>query len=353
VSRFAMTPNRRRAIRDGLVLAGLLGNVALILVGPRNLDLWIDARAWWGIDLANLYALGESSPAAIGFRYAPVVAWLMEPLTRLSWAGVIAVYLALSLLAVSILGRRWTPLLIVAFPPILLELLNGNIHLFMALAIWAGLRWPAAWAFILLTKVTPGAGLIWFVARREWRNLGVALGVTGLIVAVGVAIAPQLWAECAATVGHPSADHPGPRRDGDSVVRRSHRPSLARSGRLHDRHAHSLAPEPGCTHGVLPFVVGPHPMGQTRGAARSRAHRKAGRGRGVRQTRGLPLAGVCEATRLGFRRSAGTSPHRRRPSSRSAARRTPTASIQARPLLARDPPATGLTLVGGPGSDRP
>jgi len=46
---------------------------------------------------------------------------------------------------------------------------------------------------VLLTKVTPGIGLLWFAARREWRQLGVALGVTAAIMAFSFAIAPDLW----------------------------------------------------------------------------------------------------------------------------------------------------------------
>ena len=124
---------------------------------------------------------------------APVIAWVMWPLTLLPWTPFIVTYLALNLVAVLVLGRRWTPLLILAFPPIALELINANIHLFIAVAIWAGLRWPGAWAFMLLTKVTPGVGVLWFAARREWRNLAIALGTTLAIVAVGFVIAPQQW----------------------------------------------------------------------------------------------------------------------------------------------------------------
>ena len=58
-----------------------------------------------------------------------------------------------------------------------------------------GFRKPAAWSFVLLTKVTPGIGLLWFVARREWRNLTIALGATALIVGISFVIAPGLWLE--------------------------------------------------------------------------------------------------------------------------------------------------------------
>ena len=43
-----------------------------------------------------------------------------------------------------------------ALPADLAELYLGNVNLLIALAIVVGLRWPAAWAFVLLTKITPG-----------------------------------------------------------------------------------------------------------------------------------------------------------------------------------------------------
>jgi hypothetical protein len=187
-------PGQRRALRDGLLLAGLIFNAVLLLLWSPRLDLWIDANAWARIDLDHLYGSAQSSLAVRGaFLYSPAIAWLFLPLTWLAWPALVGAYLLLSAAALTILGGRRAPLLLLGFPPVLLELLNGNIHLFMALAIWAGLRWPAAWAFILLTKVTPGVGLAWFVARREWRNVAVALGVTAAIVIVGLLIAPGLW----------------------------------------------------------------------------------------------------------------------------------------------------------------
>ncbi len=62
-------------------------------------------------------------------------------------------------------------------------------------AIVAGFRWPAAWAIVLLTKVTPGIGLLWFAVRREWRQLGIAMGATAGVVAVSFVVAPAAWAD--------------------------------------------------------------------------------------------------------------------------------------------------------------
>ena len=56
-----------------------------------------------------------------------------------------------------------------------------------------GFRWPATWAFVLLTKVSPGVGLLWFVVRREWRKLGIALGATAAIAALSLVLWADQW----------------------------------------------------------------------------------------------------------------------------------------------------------------
>ena len=56
-----------------------------------------------------------------------------------------------------------------------------------------GFRHPWTWAFVILTKITPGIGLLWFVLRREWRQLGIALGATAAIVAVSYLLMPGAW----------------------------------------------------------------------------------------------------------------------------------------------------------------
>jgi Glycosyltransferase family 87 len=189
-----LKPQHRRAIRDGAIVSGIIFNLVVIFAWGSRLLLWGDAQSWYTIDLNDLYGRAEVSLLETGaFRLAPVIAWVMYPFTKVPWELWVAGYVVVSLVAVAIVGQRWTPILVLAFPPIFLELINGNIHLFMALAIWAGMRWPAAWSFILLTKVTPGVGVLWFAFRREWRNLAVALGATAAIVAVGFAINPQQW----------------------------------------------------------------------------------------------------------------------------------------------------------------
>jgi hypothetical protein len=183
---------RRCAVRTGLVLALILTDVCLIFVW--RLAWFFDAASWYGIDLTHLYEQARLGLLGVGaFRFSPAVAVLLLPVSYLPWAVFAWSWLGISLATAAWLGgRRWWWLAL-TFPFTVLELQAGNIHLLIAAAVVIGLRWPGAWAFVLLTKVTPGIGLLWFAFRREWRALGVALGTTAVVVAIGVAIAPGLW----------------------------------------------------------------------------------------------------------------------------------------------------------------
>lgn len=55
----------------------------------------------------------------------------------------------------------------IAFPLVTEDVVRGNIHTLLAIATVLGFRHPAAWTAVLLTKVTPGVGLVWFAVRRE------------------------------------------------------------------------------------------------------------------------------------------------------------------------------------------
>jgi hypothetical protein len=185
----------RRAVRDGTVVAGLLFTAYLFLiVAPQQATVGFDAFAYWSVDPANPYVV---APGGLGaFNYAPPIAWVCGFFGNLSWDTFLWLWLALLLGTVIFLGRRgYRVIWLLAFPPVALDLYHGNIDILIAAAIALGFRYPWTWGFILLTKVTPGVGLLWFAVRREWRSLAIALGVTGVIVAVSVALNPQLWQE--------------------------------------------------------------------------------------------------------------------------------------------------------------
>jgi hypothetical protein len=79
------------------------------------------------------------------------------------------------------------------FPFTAMEVAGGNVSLLLAVAIVVGFRWPAAWSLVLLTKITPGIGLLWFAVRREWQSLFIALAATAAIVAVSAVLMPVAW----------------------------------------------------------------------------------------------------------------------------------------------------------------
>lgn len=185
---------RVRALRDGLVLAGLLFAAYLFaVVAPQAGTVGFDALSYWIYSIDDPYAITHGTMGS--FVYSPVAARLFQLHSLLPWWQFLWLFLA-TLLATALWlgGRRWW-LAVLAFPPVALELYHGNIHLLIAAAIALGFRYPATWAFVLVTKVTPGVGLLWFAVRREWRNLAIALGATAALVAVSLLVDFPLWGE--------------------------------------------------------------------------------------------------------------------------------------------------------------
>lgn len=173
------------------VVVGLTFTAYLPLVAtPTEGTLASDVLAYWRVVLTHPYA---DTYGDIGsFPYSPPVALLLAPFTGLPWLVFVSGWYALLIGAVVWLGRREL-LALLAFPPVAFNLSDGNIHLLLAVAIALGFRYPAVWSAVLLTKVTPGIGLLWFVARGEWRKLAIALGVTGVIVAATLVAMPTQW----------------------------------------------------------------------------------------------------------------------------------------------------------------
>lgn len=176
-----------------MAIAGLLFAAYLfVVVAPAAGTVGFDAFAYWSVNLGHPYRLVAGELGA--FPYTPVAARLFAPAALLAWPTFWWLWMALLIGTAIWLGWRQT-LLILAFPPVAFELYHGNIHLLLAAAIVIGMRYPAVWAFVLVTKVTPGVGLIWFLVRREWRHLAVAIGATAALVLVSVIIEGQLWRE--------------------------------------------------------------------------------------------------------------------------------------------------------------
>ncbi len=184
----------RRAFRDALILIGLARAFVYFVV--QGIHPWtfagIDARAYWRVDLAHPYAqsgVGEYST----YLYSPAFAQVLSPSYILPFEAFYVVWTLASIAVLWWLVRPWPWALLILFLPWTYELFVGQVHLFIAAAIVLGFRWPAVWAFNLLTKVAPGVGLLWFLVRREWRPLGIALVSTGVIALASFLLAPTAW----------------------------------------------------------------------------------------------------------------------------------------------------------------
>jgi hypothetical protein len=182
--RFVLPPLRHLLTMIGIGAAAITW-ISLTQSGGAPVDAW----CYWRIDPAHPYTLGESQ-----FVYTPVAAQLLAPFLALPFPVFVAIIRFVDLVAlVALAGPATLPALLL--PPVAAEINAANINLPMGVVILLAFRWPGSWAFPLLTKVAPGIGVLWFAIRCEWRAFAIALGTTGIVVAVSVLTAPSLWAQ--------------------------------------------------------------------------------------------------------------------------------------------------------------
>jgi Glycosyltransferase family 87 len=168
----------------------------------------VDVRWYWAAEPSNLYPHPELLQQN-GYNYSPAFELVVGWGRHLSFEQFTAIWRAVLLVALVWMAGPFTAFLLFLYP-VASEVNAGNIQLLLAAAIVLGFggaergerghrprgragAWPATWAFVLLTKVTPGVGLLWFALRRRWRDLAVALGVTAAIGAVTFVLWPNRW----------------------------------------------------------------------------------------------------------------------------------------------------------------
>jgi hypothetical protein len=177
----------------GLVVAVTLW-LAIVLFSVFDirsvLHFMQDAYAYWVVPAADPYHDAiVGAPGA--YLYSPAFLQLMTPLRVLPWPAFVAVWAAILLGATAYLGGpRVLALAVVFSAP---EIGGGNITLLLSVAIVLGFRWPWMWSFVLLSKLTPGIGLLWFAVRRQWGELFVAIVGTALVAGLSYAISPGPW----------------------------------------------------------------------------------------------------------------------------------------------------------------
>lgn len=178
-----------RLARDGY-LALAVTFMALRLLQIQPWDQSVDAYAYWSTAHGPMY--GQVAGAMGAYLYSPAFAQLLTPLTIWPWPIFVTIWTGINFAALWLVLGRWS-LPSMLFLPIPFEIISGNVHLLYAAAIVAGFRVSASWALMLLTKITPGIGLLWFAVRREWRALVLAVGVTGVLAAASFLLDPEAW----------------------------------------------------------------------------------------------------------------------------------------------------------------
>ena len=211
-----MAPSRPSAhggARTGraLLLLSLLAALLLwiwIMADPHS--GW-DAHVYWSASLSEPYA---SSVAGVpgAYLYSPAFRQVLAPLTALPWPVFHGIWTALLIGLLVALSGPFAVFLLLN-PLVAFELQAGNIHVLLATAIVVGFRYPAAWAFVVLTKVTPGVGVLWFLVRREWHSLGMVILGTLAVTGLSFLLAPDLWTQWLRALMHdatiPASDYTG------------------------------------------------------------------------------------------------------------------------------------------------
>ena len=177
--------------RDALVLLGIIAAATYWLHLTRTGGAPVDVHYYWAADPANLYPHPEAGEHN-GYNYSPAFEFVVGWWRFVPFEVFVAIWRAILLGILVYLAGPFT-LLVLFTVPVASEINAGNIQLMLALAVVLGFRWPATWAFVVLTKLTPGVGLLWFALRREWRALAIAGAVTVAIAAASFLLMPSAW----------------------------------------------------------------------------------------------------------------------------------------------------------------
>ncbi len=174
------------AIYCGLVLVGL------VPYGGCTGELVMCDGAAYYYAPSDPYRWDLRPEGVAPYRYAPAFLVPFAPFELLPWEMFAATWFGLHVIAFIWLRAGW----MMAVPGLQDDLIRGNVTVFLAVAVVLALTRTAAWWMpVLLTKVTPGVGAVWHLARREWREFVIAVGITTLVVTAGFIVAPSLWTE--------------------------------------------------------------------------------------------------------------------------------------------------------------
>ena len=194
-------------------VADLAGLAMLATVGAYYAYLSIghpppDALIFWSAAqqpsfYADVWAYTDQSGGGSLYVYPPPLAQILR---IVPWGIWVFLWIWMLFLAFWAATRQWsiptfvistTLAVTVGFGFVLANpatlTLVGNPQIAIAAVCVLGFRWPALWAFPILTKLSPGIGLLWFAARREWRSLAIGTGATLAVMIISVIVGPRDW----------------------------------------------------------------------------------------------------------------------------------------------------------------
>ncbi|HEX5467087.1 MAG TPA: glycosyltransferase family 87 protein [Candidatus Limnocylindrales bacterium] len=170
----------------------------------------LDALAYWSAwAQGSLYPAGTSINVA-NYIYPPPFAQVIWPLTLLPFPAFLMLWIACG---IAVYGWLLEPLPLSLRLPAAVAVATivpqGNASFLVAATVVVAMWRPQAWAVPLLTKVTSIAAMSWYIARGEWRRLGIAVATATIIAAVSILIAPDDWFTWVRTVLDLHANRPG------------------------------------------------------------------------------------------------------------------------------------------------
>jgi uncharacterized protein YjeT (DUF2065 family) len=174
--------------RPRFILIALgIGWAVAVFVTFTKMGNPVDAWCYYGFDPKNIW-----DPNGC-FLYSPPVAQVMGVIQGLMPFEAFTFLLRAAEMLVLAVVTGPALLFALFIPAVAIELNAVNVNILIVAAVLIGFRYPFAWAFVILTKLSPGVGLLWFAVRREWRNLAIAVGATILIAGGSFLLAPDLW----------------------------------------------------------------------------------------------------------------------------------------------------------------
>jgi len=179
-----------------LVIWVLLPHALSQIVYPPAVPFWagFDTLNYWAVWRLGIYHGAGQLYGAGDYLYSPAFAQTIWPLTLLPYEIFRVTWAVPALITYGWLLQPapWSlrvPLGILAGFAVLV----GNIEWLLGLIVLLAGRAPWAWALPALTKVTPVAGILWYLGRGDRHAFVVAVSASLAVATASFVLAPDQW----------------------------------------------------------------------------------------------------------------------------------------------------------------